>query len=61
MRTADLVSQYMVLTKEIMPHLARTSYKHWPVRNDHCFHALCSTLFAVASGTIICSDPHIKT
>jgi hypothetical protein len=30
MSTADLVSRYIVLTKEVMPHLARTSHKHWP-------------------------------
>ena len=39
-RTADVVSRYMVLTKEIMPHLARTSHRHWPVRNDHCFQRI---------------------
>ena len=40
MRTVDLVSRYIVLTKEIMPHLARTSHKHWPVSNDHCFQRI---------------------
>ena len=40
LRNADLVSRYMVLTKEIMPHLARTSHRHWPVRNDHCFQRI---------------------
>jgi len=39
-RTADLVSRYLVLTKEIMPHLARTSHPNWPVRNDHCFQRI---------------------
>ena len=39
-RTADLVSHYMVLTKETMPTLARTSHTHWPVRNDHCFQRI---------------------
>ena len=39
-RTADLVSRYMLLTKEIMPHLARTSHRHWPVCNDHCFQRI---------------------
>ena len=39
-RTADLVSRYLVLTKEIMPHLARTSHPHWPVCNDHCFQRI---------------------
>ena len=46
--TADLVSQYMVLTKEIMPNLARTSHRHWPVRNDHCFQRI--VLDAVCEG-----------
>jgi hypothetical protein len=40
LRTADLVSRYMTLTKEIMPALARTSHLHWPVRNDHCFQRI---------------------
>ena len=48
MRTVDLVSQYIVLTKEIMPHLARTSHKHWPVSNDHCFQRI--VLDAVCGG-----------
>ena len=39
-RTADLVSRYLVLTKEIMPHLARTSHPHWPVCNHHCFQRI---------------------
>ena len=47
-RTADLVSQYMALTKEIMPHLAQTSHRHWPVRNDHCFQRI--VLDAVCGG-----------
>ena len=47
-RTADLVSQYLVLTKEIMPDLARTSHTHWPVRNDHCFQRI--VLDAVCGG-----------
>lgn len=40
LRCADLVSRYMTLTKEIMPHLARTTHTHWPVRNDHCFQRI---------------------
>jgi hypothetical protein len=39
-RTAELVSRYLVLTKEIMPHLARRSHPHWPVCNDHCFQRI---------------------
>ena len=40
LRIADLVSRYLVLTKEIMPHLARRSHPHWPVCNDHCFQRI---------------------
>ena len=47
-RSTDLVSRYMVLTKEIMPHLARTSHGHWPVRDDHCFQRI--VLDAVCGG-----------
>ena len=48
MRTIDLVSRYTVLTKEIMPHLARTSHKHWPGSNEHCFQRI--VLDAVCGG-----------
>ena len=47
-RAANLVSRYMILTKEIMPQLARTSHRHWPVRNDHCFQRI--VLDAVCGG-----------
>lgn len=40
MRTADLVSRYMVLTKEIMPEMARDPSVKWPVQNDHCFQRI---------------------
>jgi len=49
LRTADLVSRYMILTKEVMPDLARTSHAHWPVRNDHCFQRI--VLDTVCGGT----------
>ena len=39
-KTADLVALYAVLTKETMPDLARTTHRHWPVRNDHCFQRI---------------------
>ena len=38
----------MVLTKEIMPNLARTSHRRGPVRNDHCFQRI--VLDAVCGG-----------
>ena len=47
-RTANLVSRYLVLTKEIMPHLAQTSHRHWPVCSDHCFQRI--VLDAVCGG-----------
>ena len=47
-RIADLISRYIVLTKATMPHLARTSHRHWPVRNDHCFQRI--VLDAVCGG-----------
>jgi hypothetical protein len=47
-RTADLVARYMVLTKEVMPDLAKTTRRHWPVRNDHCFQRI--VLDAVCTG-----------
>ena len=40
MSKADLVSRYIVLTKGVMPYLARTSHKHWPVNNNHCFQRI---------------------
>lgn len=49
MRTADLVSRYMTLTKEVMPELARTSHRHWPIRNDHCFQRI--VLDTICHGT----------
>lgn len=38
--TADVVRRYMVLTKEIMPQMARDPAVKWPVRNDHCFQRI---------------------
>ncbi|WP_420863217.1 hypothetical protein [Algirhabdus cladophorae] len=39
-RVADLVSHYMVLTKEVMPQMARDPAIKWPVQNDHCFQRI---------------------
>lgn len=39
-RTADLISRYMVLTKEVMPRMARDPNVDWPVQNDHCFQRI---------------------
>jgi hypothetical protein len=35
-----LVAQYLHLTRSVMPALAQTSKRHWPVRNDHCFQRI---------------------
>lgn len=35
-----LVEQYLHLTRSVMPALAQTSKRHWPVRNDHCFQRI---------------------
>lgn len=34
------VAQYLHLTRTVMPTLAQTSKRHWPVRNDHCFQRI---------------------
>ena len=47
-RTADLVSRYLILTKEVMPEMARDPQSKWPVRNDHCFQRI--VLDAVCDG-----------
>ena len=35
-----LVEQYLHLTRTVMPALARTTKRHWPVRHDHCFQRI---------------------
>ena len=35
-----LVDQYLHMTRTVMPALAQTSKRHWPVRNDHCFQRI---------------------
>ncbi len=34
------VEQYLHQTRTVMPALAQTSKRHWPVRNDHCFQRI---------------------
>ena len=34
------IAQYLHLTRTVMPALAQTSKRHWPVRNDHCFQRI---------------------
>ena len=36
----DLIHRYLHLTKTIMPALAQTRSKDWPVHNDHCFQRI---------------------
>ena len=43
-----LVEQYLHLTRTVMPSLAQTSKRHWPVRNDHCFQRI--VLDAICGG-----------
>jgi len=45
---AALVEQYLHLTRTVMPALAQTSKRHWPVRNDHCFQRI--VLDAICGG-----------
>ena len=35
-----LIEQYLNLTRAVMPVLARTTKRHWPVRQDHCFQRI---------------------
>ena len=39
-KTSGLVAHYAVLTKETMPELARTTHRHLPVKNAHCFQRI---------------------
>jgi hypothetical protein len=35
-----LIEQYLTLTKEVMPKMARESRNNWPVKHDHCFQRI---------------------
>ena len=35
-----LVEQYLHLTRVVMPALAQTGKRRWPVWNDHCFQRI---------------------
>lgn len=37
---STLVELYLHLTRTVMPELAQTSKRAWPVRNDHCFQRI---------------------
>ena len=36
----DAISDYMHFTKNVMPSLALTTGRNWPVREDHCFQRI---------------------
>ena len=38
--TDDLVSVYIYFTKEVLPALARSGLRNWPVSADHCFQRI---------------------
>ena len=38
--TRDLIDTYMHLTKKVVPQLALSYERHWPVREDHCFQRI---------------------
>ena len=39
-KTRHLINAYLQLTREILPSLALSSRKDWPVREDHCFQRI---------------------
>ena len=36
----DLIDNYMHLTKAVLPSMARSGERDWPVREDHCFQRI---------------------
>ena len=36
----NLVSEYMSLSKEVLPTIARSCQRNWPVSADHCFQRI---------------------
>ena len=44
----NLVDAYLHLTKEVLPSLAKSGGKNWPVREDHCFQRI--VLDTICSG-----------
>lgn len=44
----DAINRYRHLTGTIMPELARSGRKKWPVRDDHCFQRI--VLDAICDG-----------
>lgn len=40
MNIQPLVQQYLIMTREVMPKMARETTNKWPVKNDHCFQRI---------------------
>ena len=40
MNIQPLVEQYLIMTREVMPKIAREATNKWPVKNDHCFQRI---------------------
>ena len=36
-KSRDLIDHYMHLTKTVLPSMAHSGERDWPVREDHCF------------------------
>mgnify|MGYP005749802669 CR=1 FL=1 len=36
----NLVSAYLYLSKEVLPKIARSRQRNWPVSEDHCFQRI---------------------
>ena len=39
-KSLDAIGDYIHLTKNVMPSLALTVERNWPVREDHCFQRI---------------------
>jgi hypothetical protein len=40
MTIQPLVEQYLIMTREVMPKMARETTNKWPVKDDHCFQRI---------------------
>ena len=38
--TGNLIADYMHLTKKVLPSMARSDPRNWPVSEDHCFQRI---------------------
>ena len=47
-KSLDAIGDYIHLTKNVMPSLALTAERNWPVREDHCFQRI--VLDTICSG-----------